>query len=66
MQLSQCPYDGTEIGAETVSGGSLLLWCECCGARWELHGAWMRRVSAPDREAVRAARSRHPAPAPNN
>jgi hypothetical protein len=58
VELQQCPYDGTEVAAETLSGGSLLLSCACCGARWELHGAWLRRVDPPDPVAVRAARSR--------
>jgi hypothetical protein len=68
VQLSQCPYDGTEITAEKLSGGSLLLSCECCQAAWELHGVWIRRVAEPDRRAVRAARqhARESAPAPNN
>jgi hypothetical protein len=57
VQLTQCPYDGTRIEAEALSGGSLLLTCACCGASWEWHGAWMRRIEEPDREAVREARS---------
>jgi hypothetical protein len=57
VQLTQCPYDGTRIDAEVVAGGTLLLTCTCCGASWEWHGAWMRRVTEPDREAVREARA---------
>jgi hypothetical protein len=68
VQFSQCPYDGQMIAAETLSGGSLLLTCDVCGASWELHGAWIRRVAEPDRDAVRVARAEaHAAePAPNN
>ncbi|GIU87261.1 MAG: hypothetical protein KatS3mg009_1776 [Acidimicrobiia bacterium] len=56
MKLERCPYDGTPITAEVMSGGSLLLSCTTCGAAWERHGAWIRRLQAPDREAVRGAR----------
>ena len=56
VQLSQCPYDQSPIEAEVCSGGSLLLKCECCGAAWEWHGAWLRRLQEPNREAVRTAR----------
>ena len=31
MTLSQCPYDGTAIEIEHLSGGSLLLACPACG-----------------------------------
>lgn len=57
MQLVDCPYDRTPIDAETLSGGSLLLSCSCCGAQWEWHGVWMRRTREPDRDAVIAARA---------
>ena len=56
MELSQCPYDGTPIEAEALSGGSMLLTCPRCSAEWEWHGAWLRRVREPDREAVVTAR----------
>ena len=56
MELSQCPYDSTPIEAEALSGGSMLLTCSACSAAWELHGAWLRRVREPDREAVLLAR----------
>ena len=56
MKLERCPYDGTAIRAEILSGGSLLLSCATCGAVWERHGAWVRRLHAPDRDAVIAAR----------
>ncbi len=56
MELTQCPYDGTPIEAEALSGGSMLLSCPQCSAAWEWHGAWLRRVREPDRGAVRIAR----------
>jgi hypothetical protein len=64
VQLSQCPYDRSPIQAEVCSGGSLLLKCECCGAEWEWHGAWLRRLQEPDREAVRNAREAGATPEP--
>ena len=60
MELTQCPYDSTPIEAEALSGGSMLLTCGRCAAAWELHGAWLRRVREPDREAVRMAREESP------
>jgi hypothetical protein len=57
VQLTQCPYDSTPIEAEVVAGGSFLLSCTCCGAKWEWHGAWVHRINEPDREAVREARA---------
>ncbi|HEV7525116.1 MAG TPA: hypothetical protein VGP92_09125 [Acidimicrobiia bacterium] len=58
MELTQCPYDHTEIEAETFSGGSVVLSCPACAAAWEWHGAWLRRISEPDRARMLAARSR--------
>jgi hypothetical protein len=52
VQLEQCPYDGTPIEAEVMSGGSLLVSCPHCGAQWEWHNAWLHRIAEPDREAV--------------
>ncbi len=52
MDFTTCPYDGTELVAENVSGGSVLLGCEWCSARWEWHNAWIRRVVEPDRDRV--------------
>jgi hypothetical protein len=57
VELTQCPYDGDEIAGEAWSGGSLLLVCPTCDAAWEWHGAWVRRVRAPDRDKVIAARA---------
>jgi hypothetical protein len=56
VELTQCPYDATPIEAESLSGGSMLLTCPRCRAEWEWHGAWLRRVREPDREAVKNAR----------
>jgi len=56
MEFTKCPYDGAKIEAE-YSGGSTLLSCSTCGAAWEWHNAWLRRVREPDREAVRTARA---------
>jgi hypothetical protein len=58
VELTQCPYDSTPIEAESLSGGSMLLTCSRCSAAWELHGAWLRRVREPDREAVKMARDK--------
>jgi hypothetical protein len=57
VHLSQCPYDSTPIEAEALSGGSMVLTCACCGAEWEWHGAWLRRMREPDRDAIREARA---------
>jgi hypothetical protein len=58
MELTQCPYDGTAISVETLSGGSLLLRCSSCEAAWERHGVWIGRLRPPDRHLLRAARAR--------
>jgi hypothetical protein len=57
VEFTRCPYDASPIEAETYSGGSALLSCSTCGAAWEWHNAWLRRVREPDREAVRRARA---------
>ncbi|MFN8035707.1 MAG: hypothetical protein U0V73_07220 [Acidimicrobiia bacterium] len=36
-------------------GGFFVVSCEHCGASWETHNALIRRITAPDREAVRNA-----------
>jgi len=56
VELTQCPYDATPIEAEALSGGSMLLTCSRCSAAWEWHGAWLRRVREPERDAVLIAR----------
>ncbi len=57
-QFTRCPYDASPIEAETdgAAAGPALLACPTCGAVWEWHNSWLRRVREPDREAVRAAR----------
>ncbi|HEY5013109.1 MAG TPA: hypothetical protein VIK61_10445 [Acidimicrobiia bacterium] len=57
MEFTRCPYDASPIETEAYSGGSALLSCSVCGAAWEWHNAWLRRVREPDREAVRRARA---------
>lgn len=57
MDPTTCPYDGHDLAALDYSGGSVLLECEWCGAAWEWHRAWLRRVQEPDRERVIAAQS---------
>jgi hypothetical protein len=47
VELSQCPYDGADIEAAMVSGGSILLVCPHCGGEWEQHGSWTRPVTIP-------------------
>ena len=65
VDLTQCPYDQTPIEAEAWSGGSVVLSCPICGAAWEWHGAWLRRVREPERAKVLEARggTRSPEPA---
>jgi hypothetical protein len=46
-ERTKCPYDGTDVEAEMVSGGMVLLVCPHCGGEWESHGAWTREVHAP-------------------
>jgi len=58
VQLERCPYDSTPVDAETMSGGSILISCSCCGAQWEWHNAWLHRIADPDKDAIRAARGR--------
>jgi hypothetical protein len=47
MDLTQCPYDGTDVEAEMVSGGSILLVCPHCEKEWESHGVWTRPIEEP-------------------
>jgi len=56
VELSQCPFDGTALTVEYLSGGSMLLWCEACEAIWERHGAWVGRVREPIPDRARTAR----------
>ena len=59
MEFTRCPYDASPIEAETDWRGPALLACPTCGAVWEWHNSWLRRVREPDREAVREARRGH-------
>gem|GEM_PF-6081812 len=58
MNFQHCPYDGTPVDVQTYSGGSFVVSCDHCGASWELHNALIRRLTAPDRDAVRNAVNR--------
>lgn len=58
LSLTQCPYDGTQLGAEVTPGGFLLLVCDACDAAWETHGSYVGRVREPDRDKMIAARER--------
>ena len=62
VELNHCPYDSTEIEAETFSGGSVILACPACEAAWEWHGAWLRRLREPVRDKVIEARNRSRSP----
>jgi len=64
VNLTQCPYDGSQVEVELSDRGSLLLTCVVCDAAWERHGAWTGRVRGPDREKLAAARRRVPDLAP--
>jgi hypothetical protein len=57
VNFQRCPYDGTPIEAEAYSGGSYLLSCTACGAEWEAHNSLVLRVTAPDWDAARRAKS---------
>jgi hypothetical protein len=57
VNLHRCPYDGTPIEAEAYSGGSFLLSCTTCGAEWEAHNSLVLRVTPPDWDAVRRAKT---------
>ena len=57
MNFHRCPYDGTPIEAEAYSGGSFLLSCTACGAEWEAHNSLVLRVTPPDWDAARRAKS---------
>ena len=60
MQLTQCPYDGSPLTVEKLSGAAFLLACDACDAVWERHGAVIDRVHGPDLEKVRRAAERNP------
>jgi hypothetical protein len=52
VTLTQCPYDGTPIEIEHLSGGSMTLSCPTCGVLWERHGGWVSRLREPDWQKV--------------
>lgn len=54
-RLERCPYDGSPVVADAYPGGFVVVSCESCGAAWELHNAFVRRVAEPDWIAVRVA-----------
>jgi hypothetical protein len=56
VEFTRCPYDSSPIQTEACPGGQTLR-CLVCGAAWEWHHTWLRRVREPDRDAVRAARA---------
>jgi hypothetical protein len=62
VELDRCPYDGSPLEVEAYLGGSTLLFCSTCGAAWDCHERSLRRVRAPDRDAVRSARSHRDSP----
>jgi hypothetical protein len=57
VELTRCPYDASTIEPETDWRGPARLSCAVCGAAWEWHNAWLRRIREPDREAVLRARA---------
>jgi hypothetical protein len=57
MDLSRCPYDAGPIESEPYLGDANLLSCVTCGAAWESHPTWLRRVREPDRATVRNAQA---------
>lgn len=62
LEFTRCPYDASPIEAEGDWRAPALLACPTCGAVWEWHNSWLRRVREPDRQAVLRAR-RDPKPA---
>lgn len=60
VNLTQCPYDGSQVEVELSDRGSLLLMCVVCDAVWERHGAWTGRIREPDRGKLVEARRRRP------
>ncbi len=52
VKLQRCPYDSSPITAEAYAGGFLMLSCEHCGAAWEAHNTFIRRVIEPEWDEV--------------
>ena len=61
MNLTQCPYDGAQVGTEMTPPGVLRLTCAACGAAWERTDGRTERVGEPDPQRLRSAR-RHGVP----
>ena len=57
MHLQRCPYDGTPLDVDSYSGGSFLLTCPSCSAKWDAHNSLVRRIAEPDWEAAAKARA---------
>ena len=57
VRLQRCPYDGTPLHVDAFSGGSYLLTCNSCAAKWEVHNSMVRRTEEPDWDRARAARA---------
>jgi hypothetical protein len=57
VELRTCPYDGAPIVLERMGTDATLIRCDECGARWEWHNAYLRRVAEPDQHAVRRGRA---------
>jgi predicted nucleic acid-binding Zn-ribbon protein len=57
VELRHCPYDAAPVEIERVRPDAVLVGCPDCGARWEWHNAYLRRIEEPDREAVRRRRA---------
>ena len=57
VRLQRCPYDGTPLDIDAYSGGSYLLTCTSCRARWEAHNSLVRRTEEPDWDRARTARA---------
>lgn len=56
MNLTQCPYDQTDVEIESYEGGVYLVACPACTAKWETHSSWFARVEEPDWDIVNAFR----------
>jgi hypothetical protein len=57
MDFAKCPYDAGPIESEPYLGDAKLLSCTTCGAAWESHPTWLRRVREPDLDTVRTAQA---------
>jgi hypothetical protein len=55
VNLERCPYDGSPISVRRF-GDSFEISCDACGAGWEMHGSFLRRLRPPDAETMKAVR----------